>query len=526
MLNFSSLQWPARVTPRRAVFFLALVLMMANSITPSVAESSTTPATSPATTNADETSQEQFENLLYDVNQHWMIYAGSLVFLMQAGFSLLEAGSISAKNSTNILFKNLLDACISAGCFWGWGYAFAYGDPNTEDDLPKFQSGDHANFFIGTSNFFLTAEDGKEFRNFFFQWAFAATAATIVSGAVAGRIKVVSYFIYSIFVTSIIYPVVVHWVWSDDGFMCNWHADVATKPFIPKSVNLIDFAGSGVVHLTGGICALVGAIFTGPRIGRFPDKRRCGCFMPESDKTIKHEAHNRVFASIGVLLLWFGWYGFNAGSTLDIGGYGNNAARITVTTTLAAAAGAITAMIIQLMTTKPACANYDVMAPLNGILAGLVSITAGCNVVSPIGSIGIGVVGGIVYSLSSCIMKRLRIDDPLDAFSVHGACGIWGVVAVGFFGVQEYICGEASSNCITIPGQTAMQIVGCLFIILWTAITSTILFAILRVTRLLRAYDEREIRGIDTEHHMGYTGVLRYRQEKELTTGEMDIEYQ
>ena len=166
------------------------------------------------------------------------------------------------------------------------------------------------------------------------------------------------------------------------------------------------------------------------------------------------------------------------------------------------------------------------MAPLNGILAGLVSITAGCNVVSPIGSIGIGVVGGIVYSLSSAILKRLRIDDPLDAFSVHGACGIWGVVAVGFFGVQEYICGEADSNCISIPGQTTMQIVGVLLIILWTSVTSTVLFAILRITRLLRASAESEIRGLDMGHHLGYTGVLRYRQEKELTTGEMDVEYQ
>jgi len=490
--------------------------------------SSTTSLMSSTTELTTTTTADVVAGLIFDVNQHWMIYAGSLVFLMQAGFSLLEAGSISAKNSTNILFKNLLDACISAGCFFGWGYAFAYGDPNTEDDLPNFPPGagkDHeANGFIGTSNFFLTAEDGKEFRNFFFQWAFAATAATIVSGAVAGRIKVVSYFIYSIFVTSIIYPVVVHWVWADAGFMCNWHADVATKPFIPKSVNLIDFAGSGVVHLTGGICALVGAIFTGPRIGRFPDKRGCGCFTPDSDKVIKHEPHNRVFASIGVLLLWFGWYGFNAGSTLDIGGYGNNAARITVTTTLAAAAGAITAMIIQLMTSKPACRSYDVVAPLNGILAGLVSITAGCNVVSPIGSIGIGVVGGIVYSTSSGIMKRLRIDDPLDAFSVHGACGIWGVVAVGFFGVREYICGAADSNCITIPGQTAMQIVGVLLIILWTSVTSAILFGTLRLAHMLRVSENTEIIGLDMDHHLGYTGILRYEEELKSTTGEMDIE--
>jgi len=246
--------------------------------------------------------------------------------------------------------------------------------------------------------------------------------------------------------------------------------------------------------------------------------------MPDSDKTIHPVPHNRVFVSLGVLFLWVGWYGFNAGSTLDIAGYGANASRITVTTTLAAAAAAITAMIFQLMTTKPAFTNYDVMAPLNGILAGLVSITAGCNVVSPIGSIGIGVIGAIVYSMSSGILKRLRIDDPLDAFSVHGACGIWGVVAVGFFGVREYVCGSADSNCITIPGQTAMQIVGVLLIILWTSVTSTVLFAILKLTRLLRSSEDSEVIGLDMDHHLGYTGILRYRQEKELTTGEMDIE--
>merc|ERR1712113_101201 len=246
-----------------------------------------------------------------------------------------------------------MDASIAAISFFAWGYAFAYGDPNTEDNLPSFShANESGNFFIGTSNFFLTAEPGDGYRNFFFQWAFAATAATIVSGAVAERIKIPAYFIYSFVITSFIYPVVVHWVWSGDGFMCNWHADVETNPFIADSVNLIDFAGSGVVHLTGGVCALVGAIFTGPRIGRFPDRRCCGCFTPRSDKIVKHEAHNRVFASLGVVILWFGWYGFNAGSTLDISGYGTNAGRITVTTTLAAASGAVAAMMCSLLTTR------------------------------------------------------------------------------------------------------------------------------------------------------------------------------
>jgi len=440
--------------------------------------------------------------LTYDVNQHWMIYAASLVFLMQAGFVLLEAGSVAAKNSTNILFKNVLDACIGAVCFYGWGYAFAYGD-------------EKGNKFIGTTNFFLTKEDGTSYRSFFFQWAFAATAATIVSGAVAERIKIQAYFLYSLIITSIIYPVCVHWVWSTDGLMCNWSPDA---PLIANSVNLIDFAGSGVVHLTGGICALVGAIFTGPRIGRFPDNKCCGCYTPASKKAMKHEPHNRVYVTLGVLILWFGWYGFNAGSTLDIQGYGVNASRVTVTTTLSAASAAIVSMCVSMLVTRPICKKYDVMAPLNGILAGLVSITAGCNVVSPEGSVGIGIIGGVVYSLSSMLLKYMRIDDPLDAFAVHGACGIWGVIAVGFFAVPEYV----GADNFQLGWQFVMQLVGTLLIIAWTTATSVLLFGLMRLCKILRVDEETEILGLDMDHHLGYTGVLRYQDELNKLTATLE----
>merc|ERR1712032_137060 len=178
------------------------------------------------------------------------------------------------------------------------------------------------------------------------------------------------------------------------------------------------------------------------------------------------------------------------------------------------------AMCFSLLTTRPICKKYDVMAPLNGILAGLVSITAGCNVVSPEGSIGIGLIGGLIFSGSSMLLKRLRIDDPLDAFSVHGACGIWGVIAVGFFGVEEYICGP-DTDCVTIGGQTAMQIVGVLLIILWTALTSIALFGLLRLGKLLRVDEETEITGLDMDHHLGYTGVLRYQAEVDKLTAEL-----
>ena len=449
---------------------------------------------------------------------------------------------------------HIQDACIAAVCFFAWGYAFAYGKPSHSASATARGS------FIGTTNFFLSEEDGTNYRSFFFQWAFAATAATIVSGAVAERIKIQAYFLYSLVITSIIYPVVVHWVWSDNGFMCNWHPDVATNPLVPNSVNLIDFAGSGVVHLTGGICALVGAIFTGPRLGRFKDNHCCGCFTPKGEdearcpcccgsspeieieddgkgcgccrgccsritvEVVEHEAHNRVYTSLGVLLLWFGWYGFNAGSTLDIGGYGANASRVTVTTTLAAASGAIAALVFSMLTIKPRCAQYDVMAPLNGILAGLVSITAGCNAVTPQGSLAIGFVGGLVYSVSSWLLKAFRIDDPLDAFSVHGACGIWGVVATGFFGVKEYICADPAVECFTMAGQTGMQIVGVIFIVIWTTACSVLMFGLLRVGRVLRVENAVEIHGLDMDHHLGYTGILRYEEEMQSTVEGLDME--
>merc|ERR1711939_300550 len=171
-------------------------------------------------------------------------------------------------------------------------------------------------------------------------------------------------------------------------------------------------------------------------------------------------------------------------------------------------------MCFSLLTTTEGrrCRVYDVMAPLNGILAGLVSITAGCNVVTPEGSIGIGLVGGLVYSISSFLMRAMRIDDPLDAFSVHGACGIWGVIATGIFGVPEYICGDPASNCVDLLGQTAMQIVGVLCIILWTSVTSIVLFGMLRLGNLLRVSEEAEIQGLDQDHHLGYTGILRYEE--------------
>jgi Amt family ammonium transporter len=418
---------------------------------------------------------------------HWMLYAGTLVFLMQAGFAMLEAGTVASKNVSNILFKNIMDACIGAICWWLLGFGFAYG---TADD----------GGFIGAGNFALKAEDGTTYKNWFFQWAFAATAATIVSGAVAERTKLSAYFIYCIVLTSFIYPVVVHWGWDSEGFMCNWGSSV----LISGSVNLVDFAGSGIVHMTGGFAGLVGAIMVGPRTGRF-----------SADNP--HAPHNKLFCALGVAILWFGWYGFNCGSTLIINmpagedgvlygdgyDYGFQAARVAVTTTIGAAAGGITVMLWRLLysVVKNGCdhLNFDLLGSLNGVLAGLVSITASCKAVTPEGAFAVGFVGGLVYILSSNMLVKLKIDDPLDACPVHGFCGIWGVLSVAVCGHPPYIGAE------NMGAQFAMQLVGALIILVWVVVTSLIMFALIKFIPFcgLRVSEEVEAMGLDVSEHGG-----------------------
>jgi Amt family ammonium transporter len=410
-----------------------------------------------------------------DVDAHYIIFAGALVFFMQAGFSMLEAGCVGAKNVSNILYKNLMDACIGAICFWLLGYGFAYGD-------------DKDGKFIGTANFALTNEDGTSYHMWFFQWAFAATAATIVSGAVAERTKITAYFAYAIILTTFIYPIVVHWVWDSEGFMCNW---MEGDPVVAGSKNLMDFAGSGVVHMVGGFAGLMGAIIVGPRYGRFEHQQ------DSEGKTIVHKEHNRLTAALGVCILWFGWYGFNCGSTLMINGYGQLASRVAVTTTLAAASAGVTVTIFKLITTK----QYDLMASLNGVLSGLVSITASCHVTTPEGAFGVGIVGAFVYMGSSALLVKLKVDDPLDACPIHGCAGIWGVLSVGIFGVEKYAC--EGETCISSGAQFGMQFVGVIIIFFWTVITSGIMFFIINKTIGMRVSQEVEIEGLDASEHGG-----------------------
>jgi len=374
----------------------------------------------------------------------WMILCGALVMFMHAGFAMLETGSCRAKNASNVLLKNLMNVCVGTLAWYLFGWGFAYGGPKNED-------GNLDNTFIGTKEFaangFMTTDaDGNItpveggtgqslMLSWFFQWAFCTAAATIVSGGVAERVKSQTYGAYSFVMAGFIYPVVVAWTW---GY--GWLITLG-------GVGFMDFAGSGIVHLTGGVSALAGAVVLGPRRGRF-----------DAGKEEEFAPHNMPLVALGTLSLWFGWYGFNCGSTLGLAGdatgaadfstKGAMAAQVAMNTTLSAATGGITAFALFYAITK----LYDVSAFCNGILAGLVSITAGCGNMDCGSAIVTGMIGACFFVCSSIGQKKLKIDDPVDASSVHGAAGIWGVMACGLFdwgnGFDHYH-GWSGFSCVT-----------------------------------------------------------------------------
>jgi len=335
----------------------------------------------------------------------WHIVCGALVMFMQAGFAMLEAGSVRSKSAGAVLMKNLLDVCIGTMMWYFVGYAFAYGG---RDSNPSDFGG--AKYFAGSAGMITkdsqgALTDAAGARDWFFQWAFCATSATIVSGGVAERIQVPIYLVYSGIMTGIIYPIVVYWTWSGNGWL--------------TELTYLDFAGSGIVHLTGGIAALVGALVCGPRKGRFenPD-----AFNP----------HSVALMVIGTFILWFGWYGFNCGSTLGLStaSSANTAALVAMNSTMSAAAGGLMVFVLRLI--KEAVmqkkAVFDVAGLCNGILAGLVAICCGADAVLPGVAVLIGIVGGMFYEIGHNVLLLLRVDDPLDAFSVHGMGGIAGLL--------------------------------------------------------------------------------------------------
>jgi len=419
----------------------------------------------------------------------YTLICGAFIFLMQCGFAMLCAGSVRQKNVKNIMLKNILDACGGALGFWTMGFALAYGTGGK---------------FIGTSTekFFLNDYGGGASHiDFFFQFTFAATAATIVAGTIAERCKMQAYLLYSIFLTAFVYPVVVHAIWNGDGFLSAFNSDPLA------GIGMIDFAGSGVVHMTGGCTALVAAIILGPRIGRFYDADGNALAEP-----VAFPPHSVALQVLGTFLLWFGWYGFNPGSTLSISpaGYGDIAALCAVTTTLSAASGAVSAMFTD--TLLGMCieshAEYDITMAMNGALGGLVGITANCSVVEPWAAVLIGLISGIVYVFASKLLVILKIDDAVDAIPVHFFCGIWGCIATGIFASDKlvynvYLQVDRGGILYGSWNLFGVEILGVLFVIGWTAGIMTPFFFIINMLGLFRVDPTEEKVGLDISHHKG-----------------------
>ncbi|MDB9538999.1 ammonium transporter [Anabaenopsis arnoldii] len=422
----------------------------------------------------------------------WVAIAAFLVFFMNAGFGMLETGFCRQKNAVNVLAKNLIVFALASIAFWAIGFGIMFGDGNS---------------FLGTSGFFLSGADNSPLTSdaykgvfsslswagvplaakFLFQLAFAGTAATIVSGAVAERIKFLDFLIFSLLLVGIAYPITGHWVWGG-GWLSQF--------------GFWDFAGSTVVHSMGGWAALMGAAFLGPRIGKY-----------QGSEVLALPGHNMSIATLGCLILWLGWFGFNPGSTMAADG--NAIAHIAVTTNMAAAAGAIGATgTAWIYLGKP-----DLSMIINGVLAGLVAITASCAYVGVPAALLIGFIGGVIVVFAVTLFDKIRIDDPVGATSVHLVCGIWGTLAVGLWSVGPGIYswyGEGAGPAAGLfagggLGQFLIQLVGVVTVGGMTVLLSSIFWLTLKATLGIRVTREEELEGLDiAEHGMeAYTGFLR-----------------
>lgn len=388
-------------------------------------------------------------------NYLWTLVAAALVFFMQAGFALVETGFTRAKNAINIMMKNIMDFAAGSIAFWAVGFGLMFGASSTG--------------WFGTSGFFLSdftpGEDPWVLAFWMFQVVFAATAATIVSGAMAERTKFVGYLIYSVVISAVIYPIFGSWAW---GGLLNG------KGWL-ESLGFIDFAGSTVVHSVGGWAALAGTLVLGPRLGKYA---KGGSVRPIL-------GHNMPLAALGVFILWLGWFGFNPGSTTAAN---KEIALIFVNTNLAAAAGCVMAMA----TSWFKFGKPEIGMSLNGALAGLVAITSPCATVTPLSAVVIGAAGGVLVVLSVLFFERLRVDDPVGAISVHGVSGAWGTLAAGLFHVNGLDWGQV--------GVQALGVAACF---LWVFPTVFVLFKVIAKTVGLRVSPEEELEGLDISEHAG-----------------------
>ncbi len=391
----------------------------------------------------------------------WVLLGAFLVFFMQAGFGMLEAGFIRAKNTCNILTKNFLDFCMASLGFFLVGYALMFGSGNG---------------FLGTEGWCLMGLDDTFagvplFAFWLFQAAFCGAAATIVAGGMAERMKFVAYLSYSFLISAIIYPIVGHWIWGG-----GWLGEMG----------FADFAGSTVVHTVGGFAALIGTMMLGPREGKFtPD-----------GKAQAIAGHNIPIACLGVFILWFGWFGFNAGSTLSVGD-GQLIGRVAINTNIAAALGGIAAMI----TVWKQVGKPDLSMAMNGALAGLVGITAPCAFVEPWAAMVIGAIAGVLVVFGVELLDKLHIDDPVGAVPVHGMCGVWGTIAVGLFGKEALGLANEGFVYSLNPMQLGIQIVGSVATVVFVLITMGIVFKLIDVTVGLRVNRDEELRGLDIGEH-------------------------
>lgn len=397
----------------------------------------------------------------YALDNAVLFIAAVFVFFMQAGFAMVEAGFNSAKNAVNIMFKNAMDICVGVLLFFLVGFGLMYptsyvdGAGDAVEASPYFGFGG-----LGLDDY--VAAEGRTFSpevDWLFQAVFAATAATIVSGAVAGRMKVAGYLIYSAVLTALVYPISGYWKWGG-GWL--------------DEMGFADFAGSAVVHGLGGFAGLAGAIVLGPRLGRYVD-----------GKSVPMPGHSIPLAGLGVFILWFGWYGFNPGSQLAFQATSDidMTMHCAVTTTLAAGAGGLVATLLSwVMFGKP-----DLSMGLNGILGGLVGITACCDCMSDWQAIAVGAVAGILVIAGILMLDKLKIDDPVGAWPVHGLCGLWGCLAIGIFTPDV--------------ASFAVQATGAFAICAWAFVTMLVLFALLKGVGLLRVSPEEEQQGLDISEH-------------------------
>lgn len=396
----------------------------------------------------------------------WFLIGAALVFFMQCGFAMVESGFTRAKNAGNIIMKNLMDFCIGAVMFIFIGYGLMFGEDYIAGAFGLPNLGLINNYF-GSS---------ADWSNFVFNLVFCATAATIVSGAMAERTKFSSYCIYSAVISAVVYPIEAGWIWNSNGWLAK--------------MGFHDYAGSTAIHMVGGIAALIGAIFLGPRIGKYAVDKKTG-----KKKAKAIPGHSLTLGALGVFILWFGWYGFNGAAATDV----DTLASIFLTTTLAPAVATVVTMIFTwIKDGKP-----DVSMSLNASLAGLVAITAPCDCVDAVGSMVIGVVAGIlVVVVVELLDKKLHIDDPVGAVGVHMANGIWGTIAVGLFSTGYDDVGKG----LFYGGgfkQLGIQLIGFAAVAGWTFVTMIIVFALIKKTNGLRVTAEEEIKGLDaTEHNL------------------------